>query len=100
MLLAADPFQLRIGHDRDPRSGGPSDFSGIDIDQRCDAKSVVVEAAIVGERHAEVAGSHDDDIAPTIDAQLADEMLLEPRHVGSDTARSEFTEAGSVFSNL
>jgi hypothetical protein len=73
---------------------------GVDVDQSGDAKSVVVETAVIGESHTEVSSADDDDIAAAIDAERADEMLLEPRNVVADAACAEFTEAGEVFSNL
>ena len=64
-------------------------------------KPLLVEAAVVGERHAEVAGADDEDVAGAVEAELAHEVLAcSARDVVADAARAELAEAGQVFADL
>src|SRR6266540_2603215 len=60
-----------------PSDRTAADFLAVDIEQRHDVKAVAVEAAVIGESHAEVAGTDDDDAARAVDAQRLDQLLLE-----------------------
>jgi hypothetical protein len=60
-----------------PVPGGAADFGGVGVEEGDDVEAVGVEAGVVGEGHAEVAGADDHDVAGPVDAELLDELLLE-----------------------
>ena len=75
-FCANDVMQFRRGDHGHSAARHAAEAIRIDVEQRDDVKAVAVEAAIVGERHAEVAGADDDDVAGAVDAERADQIRL------------------------
>jgi len=69
--------------------GVAADFGRIAVGGCDDVEAVAVEASVVGEGHAEVAGAGDDDVTRAVQAERGDELFLETRDVVPDAARAE-----------
>src|SRR5437867_11359261 len=95
-----DIAELRRRHDRNSTARDAANLVWIDVEQRDDVKSVAVESSIVGQGHAEVSGTDDDDGTRAVDAQRSRQYRLELGDVVADAARAELAETSQVLADL
>ena len=70
------------------------------VEQRRDLEAFLPEARIVGERQAEVAGAHDGDAQPAIEAEDLPQVAAQLLDVVADAADAELAEVREVLPDL
>ena len=76
------------------------DLLGIGVDQRDDAEAAGAEAAVVGERGAEVADADDRDRPVVGEAELAGDLVEQVLDVVADAPGAVGAEVGEVLADL
>src|SRR5262245_6137924 len=70
------------------------------VEERRDLEPLLAETGIVGEREAQVAGTHDRDAQLAIESENLPQVPFQVADVIADTADTELTEVREVLSNL
>ena len=100
VLAADDLSQVADVVDRHAGPRTVTDLVTRGVEHRNDLEPLFTEAGIVRERQAEVAGPHDRDADPAVDAEDLPEMPAEFLHVVADAADAELPEVSEVFADL
>ena len=76
------------------------DLGGIDVDDAGDRESALVEAAVPGERLAEVAGADDHDRPFVFETELTPDLVHEVVDLVADATRAVAAEVRQVLADL
>ena len=89
----------RAARTRDAADDGV-DLGGVDVDDAGHRKAALVEAAVAGERLAEVAGADDHDRPVVVEPELAADLVDEVVDLVADAARAVAAEVREVLAHL
>ena len=100
VLLAHDLLQLLQIVNRHAAPRLVADLGIGDVEHRHDLEAFALEARIVGQRQAEVAGAHHRDAQLAIEAEDLAQVALQVLDVIADAADAELAEVGEVLADL
>ena len=86
--------------DRDTPARLLADLGALIVEERRNLESLLAEAGIVGEREAQVAGAHDGDAQPSIQAEDLPQIPLEILDVIADATHAELAEVRQILADL